>query len=54
MVPLLIGIVWLGLYPAPVLKRMEASTNRYLEVIGPHRSGPDHDVKLGASVEARP
>ncbi len=53
MVPLLIGIVWLGLYPAPVLKRMEASTNRYLEVIGPHRSGPDHGVKLGASVEAR-
>jgi NADH-quinone oxidoreductase subunit M len=54
MVPLLVGIVWLGLYPAPVLKRMEASTNHYLEVIGPHRSGPDHTVRLGASVEARP
>ena len=54
MVPLLIGIVWLGLYPAPVLKRMEASTNRYLEVIRPHRSGADPAVKLGASVEVRP
>jgi NADH-quinone oxidoreductase subunit M len=54
MVPLLIGIVWLGLYPAPVLRRMEASTSRYLEVIGPHRPAPIQTIKLGASAEARP
>jgi len=32
MLPLVVGIVWLGLYPAPVLRRMEPATQRYLEV----------------------
>ncbi len=54
MLPLLIGIVWLGLYPAPVLRRMEAATSHYLEVIGPHRGGPVQSVKLGGSVEVKP
>jgi NADH-quinone oxidoreductase subunit M len=31
MLPLVVGIVWLGLYPAPVLRRMEPATLRYLE-----------------------
>ena len=31
MLPLVVGIVWLGLYPAPVLRRMEPATRRYLE-----------------------
>jgi NADH-quinone oxidoreductase subunit M len=33
--PLLIGIVWLGLYPAPVLKRMESATRRYVQLTQP-------------------
>ena len=32
MLPLVVGIVWLGLYPTPVLRRMEPATQRYLEV----------------------
>jgi NADH-quinone oxidoreductase subunit M len=36
LVPLLIGIVWMGLYPAPVLKRIEPAALRYIErVRGP-------------------
>jgi len=53
--PLVVGIVWLGLYPAPVLRRMEPATQHYLEatVLRP-RGGPT--AALGASpevVEAR-
>jgi len=35
MLPLLLGIVWLGLYPAPVLRRMEPASQRYLELAQP-------------------
>jgi NADH-quinone oxidoreductase subunit M len=38
MTPLLIGIVWLGLYPAPVLKRMESATRRYVQLTQPART----------------
>jgi NADH-quinone oxidoreductase subunit M len=34
-VPLVVGMVWLGLYPKPVLERMEASANRYLQLARP-------------------
>ena len=41
MAPLLIGIVWLGLYPAPVLKRMESASRRFVELTQPARTnGP--------------
>ncbi len=33
LVPILVGIVWLGLYPNPVLKRIEPAATRYLERI---------------------
>jgi NADH-quinone oxidoreductase subunit M len=46
--PLLAGIVWLGLYPAPVLRRMEAATQRYLEVVQ-QPPGTGFRVRLGAS-----
>ena len=39
MVPLLVGIVWLGLYPAPVLQRMEPAAKRYLQLTQPARTG---------------
>ncbi len=51
--PLLAGIVWLGLYPAPVLRRMEAATERYLEVAGQAPPAPGR-ARLGASTEPRP
>jgi NADH-quinone oxidoreductase subunit M len=36
MLPLIAGIVWLGLFPGPVLRRMEASTQRFVEAVQPH------------------
>ena len=30
MVPLVAGIIWLGVYPAPVLRRMEAAAERFV------------------------
>ncbi len=35
--PLLIGIVWMGLYPRPVLDRMEPAARRYIELAAPGR-----------------
>ncbi len=32
LIPLIIGIVWLGLFPGPVLRRMEPATQRFVEV----------------------
>jgi NADH-quinone oxidoreductase subunit M len=31
MLPLIVGIVWLGLFPGPVLRRMEPATQRFVE-----------------------
>jgi NADH-quinone oxidoreductase subunit M len=31
MVPLLLGILWMGLYPAPILRRLEPAAARYIE-----------------------
>jgi NADH-quinone oxidoreductase subunit M len=36
LLPLLLGIVWLGLYPRPVLERMEPSTRVYIDIVQPH------------------
>lgn len=33
--PLLLGIVWIGLYPAPILRRMEPAARHYLELVQP-------------------
>ena len=35
LLPLLAGIVWLGLYPGPVLRRMEPATKRYVDAVQP-------------------
>src|SRR3954454_23889816 len=47
MLPLIVGIVWLGLYPAPVLERMEPAPRHYLEAVG--ASGGS--ARLGATVD---
>jgi NADH-quinone oxidoreductase subunit M len=33
LLPLLAGIVWMGLYPAPVLRRMESAAAHYVEAV---------------------
>jgi NADH-quinone oxidoreductase subunit M len=38
--PLVIGIVWLGLYPRPVLERMEPATRRFLQTAAPAMRTP--------------
>ena len=45
--PLLAGIVWLGLYPAPVLRRMEPSSRQWVESV-------QGAVTQGASAIAAP
>jgi len=39
--PLLAGMVWLGLYPKPVLSRMEASSERYVQLVKPALDQPE-------------
>jgi NADH-quinone oxidoreductase subunit M len=55
LVPLVVGIVWLGLYPAPVLRRMEPATKRYLEAVRPRSALPETvRVGTGPVAEVRP
>src|SRR5918996_365070 len=35
LLPLLAGIVWLGLFPGPVLRRMEPATQRFVDAVRP-------------------
>jgi NADH-quinone oxidoreductase subunit M len=35
LLPLVAGMIWLGLYPRPVLERMEPATRHYLETVAP-------------------
>jgi NADH-quinone oxidoreductase subunit M len=35
LLPLVLGIVWLGLFPGPVLTRMELASRRYVEMVQP-------------------
>jgi NADH-quinone oxidoreductase subunit M len=53
MIPILAGIVWLGLYPAPVLRRMEPAAQRYLQLTQPARAASPVAVS-GSTVEIRP
>jgi NADH-quinone oxidoreductase subunit M len=46
LIPLIIGIVWLGLFPGPVLRRMESATQRFVEATQPHGGS----ARLGATV----
>ncbi len=54
--PLVAGMIWLGLYPKPILDRMEPATQHYLEVISTAPI-PDtviaHDAPARTQVEAR-
>ena len=39
LLPLIAGILWMGLYPAPVLRRMEAGAAQYVELARPASGG---------------
>jgi NADH-quinone oxidoreductase subunit M len=47
LVPLVIGIVWLGLFPGPVLRRMEPATRAYVERV--HQDRAPNTARLGAA-----
>jgi NADH-quinone oxidoreductase subunit M len=47
LLPLLLGILWLGLYPAPVLRRTEPAAREIVERVGqdvPRVAAPQHPV----------
>ena len=48
LLPLIVGIVWLGLFPGPVLRRMEPATRRYVDAVQPYAA--QAAARLGASV----
>jgi NADH-quinone oxidoreductase subunit M len=47
LVPLVVGIVWLGLFPGPVLRRMEPAARRYVETVQQNRT--PSTARLGAA-----
>ena len=47
LLPFLVGIVWLGLYPGPVLRRMEPATRRYVDAVQPYAASTAE--RLGAA-----
>ena len=46
LLPLIVGIVWLGLFPGPVLRRMEPAARRFVETVQPN--APATSARLGA------
>ena len=48
LLPLVVGIVWLGLFPGPVLRRMEPATRQFVESVQPASNA----ARLGAVAPA--
>jgi NADH-quinone oxidoreductase subunit M len=48
LVPLIAAMVWMGLYPNPLLRRTEAASKHYVELVSPHLPA------AGAPVADRP
>ncbi len=40
MAPLVAAMIWMGLYPQPLLRRTEAATERYVQMVRPHLPPP--------------
>jgi NADH-quinone oxidoreductase subunit M len=51
MLPLIAGIVWLGLFPGPVLRRMEPATQRFVQMVQPFAGSTT--ARLGANPSPR-
>jgi NADH-quinone oxidoreductase subunit M len=47
LVPILVGILWLGVYPKPVLDRMEASAQKLVEDVGRNAERQRASMMLG-------
>jgi NADH:ubiquinone oxidoreductase subunit 4 (subunit M) len=50
MVPLVIAIIWLGVYPAPVLRRMQLSAERFVSVVQGRAAAQSRVVSAGEVV----
>jgi len=50
MVPLVIAIIWLGVYPAPVLRRMQVSAERFVSVVQGRATSQSRVVSAGEVV----
>ena len=48
LVPMVAAMIWMGLYPQPLLRRTEAAARRYVEMVSPYAAPP------AAQVGARP
>ncbi|MDQ2670376.1 MAG: NADH-quinone oxidoreductase subunit M, partial [Gemmatimonadota bacterium] len=44
LLPLVAGIIWMGVYPKPVLSRMESAARTYVELTQPREMGPTASV----------
>jgi NADH-quinone oxidoreductase subunit M len=53
MIPLIACVVWLGVYPAPVLRRMEGAATRFVTVVTQRRAAIEAQVVAGASDTGR-
>jgi NADH-quinone oxidoreductase subunit M len=51
LLPLVVAIVWLGLFPGPVLRRMQPATQRYVDAVQPHAASTAD--RLGATPASR-
>ncbi|HEX5385437.1 MAG TPA: NADH-quinone oxidoreductase subunit M [Gemmatimonadales bacterium] len=52
MIPLIAAMVWMGIYPRPILRRTEAASIRYVETVRPHVPPAVLGVP-GQTIEAR-
>ncbi|HEX4684813.1 MAG TPA: NADH-quinone oxidoreductase subunit M, partial [Gemmatimonadaceae bacterium] len=49
MIPLIACVVWLGVYPAPVLRRMEGAATRFVTVVTQRRAAIEAQVAAGVT-----
>jgi NADH-quinone oxidoreductase subunit M len=54
LVPLLLGIIWMGLYPQPVLARMESSAQQYVDHLQPVLQRGQSATPVAAQPETLP
>jgi len=47
LVPILVGILWMGLYPKPVLDRVEASARKFVEEVDRNAERQQASMMLG-------
>jgi NADH-quinone oxidoreductase subunit M len=53
LVPLVAAMIWMGVYPQPILRRTEAATRRYIEMVQPYQQVGPGEPGL-SQAEARP